>query len=55
LNPDERLNSDLKGQIRSGPVAFTKDQVKQKIRSGMKIIQNNPARVRKYFDDPNIA
>jgi transposase len=55
LNPDERLNSDLKGQIRSGPVAFTKTQVKQKIRSGMKIIQNNPARVRKYFEDPNIA
>jgi len=38
LNPDERLNSDLKGLIRSGPLAFTKDQVKHKIRSGMKII-----------------
>ena len=55
LNPDERLNSDLKGQIRSGPVAFSKSEVKRKIRSGMKIIQSTPARVRKYFEDPKIA
>jgi len=55
LNPDERLNSDLKGQIRSGPVAFTKSEVIHKIRSSMKIIQNDPARVRKYFEDRNIA
>jgi transposase len=55
LNPDERLNSDLKGQFRSGPVAYTKDQVKHKIRSGMKSIQNDRARVKKYFMDPNIA
>jgi transposase len=55
LNPDERLNSDLKGQIRSGPLAYTRDQVKHKIRSCMKIIQNNPKRVQKYFEDPNIA
>jgi len=55
LNPDERLNSDLKGQIRSGPAAYTKDHVKHKIRSGMKIIQNNPQRVKKYFEDPKIA
>jgi len=55
LNPDERLNSDLKGQIRSGPLAYTRDQVKHKIRSGMKIIQNNQARVRKYFEDQKIA
>ena len=55
LNPDERLNSDLKGQVRSGPVAYTKAEVKHKIRSGMKSIQSNPARVRKYFEDQNIA
>jgi len=55
LNPDERLNSDLKGQIRSGPMAYTRDQVKHKIRSSMKIIQNDPKRVRKYFEDRKIA
>ena len=55
LKPDERLNSDLKGRGRSGPLAYTKDQVKHKIRSGMKIIQNNPQLVKKYFEDPNIA
>ena len=55
LNPGERLNSDLKGQIRSGPLAYSREQVKHKIRSCMKIIQNNPKRVRKYFEDPNIA
>lgn len=55
LNPDERLNSDLKGQIRSGLVARTKDEVKSKIRSAMKIIQNSPQRVKKYFQDQLIA
>ena len=55
LNPDERLNSDLKGQVRSGPVAYTKAEVKRKIRSGMKAIQSDPALVRKYFEDPGIA
>lgn len=55
LNPDERLNSDLKGQIRSGLVARSESDVKNKIRSSMKIIQNRPARVKKYFKDPRIA
>ena len=54
LNPDERLNSDLKQQVRSGAVARTKDEVKSKIRSSMKIIQKRPERVRKYFQDPRI-
>jgi transposase len=55
LNPDERLNSDLKGQIRSGLVARTQDDVKRKIRSSMKIIQNRPERVKKYFQDQRVA
>ena len=55
LNPDERLNADLKGQVRTGLVARNKDQVKSKIRSAMKIIQRCPERVRKYFQDRNIA
>ena len=55
LNPDERLNSDLKYQIHSGLVSRTKEQVKSKVRSTMKIIQNRPERVKKYFHDPAIA
>jgi len=55
LNPDERLNSDLKGQMRSGLVPVTRDDVKRKIRSSMYTIQNNPERVKKYFDDRRVA
>lgn len=55
LNPDERLNGDLKYQVQTGLVARSKDQVKSKVRSAMKTIQRRPERVRKYFDDPIIA
>jgi len=55
LNPDERLNADLKGQVRTGLVAQNRDQVKSKIRSAMTIIQRCPERVMKYFQDHNIA
>ena len=55
LNPDERLNSDLKGQVRTGLVARNREQVKSKIRSAMKTIQRRPERVKKYFEDPAIA
>jgi len=55
LNPDEYLNSDLKGQIRSGLVLRTQAEVKRKIRASMKIIQNRPGRVKNYFQAPRIA
>ena len=55
LNPDERLNSDLKGQMRSGLVPITQSEVKRKIISSMKIIQKRPERVKKYFQDKRIA
>jgi transposase len=55
LNPDERLNSDLKGQIRSGRVALTQNDIQRKIRSVMKVIQSRPERVKKYFKDPKVA
>jgi len=55
LNPDERLNADLKGQVRTGLVDQNRDQIKTKVRSAMKIIQRRPERVRKYFQDPIIA
>lgn len=55
LNPDERLNGDLKYQVQTGLVARSKEQVKSKVRSTMKIIQRRPERVRKYFEDSIIA
>lgn len=55
LNPDERLNGDLKYQVKTGLVARNKDQVKSKVRSAMKTIQRRPERVQKYFEDPVIA
>ena len=55
LNPDERLNGDLKYQVQTGLVARSKEQVKGKVRSAMKTSQRRPERVRKYFEDPIIA
>lgn len=55
LNPDERLNGDLKCQVQSGLIARTKEAVKSKVRSAMKSIQRLPERVKKYFRDPIIA
>lgn len=55
LNPDERLNGDLKYQVQTGLVARGKEQIKSKARSTMKNIQRRPERVRKYFQDPYIA
>ncbi len=55
LNPDERLNGDLKCQVQSGLIARTKEQVKSKVHSAMRSIQRLPERVKKYFKDPLIA
>jgi hypothetical protein len=44
-----------KYQIHSGLVGITKDQVKMKVGSAMKIIQKRPGRVKKYFEDPAIS
>ena len=55
MNPDERLNSDLKGQMRSGLVPLTRGDVKRKIFSSMKMIQSRPERIKKYFEDKRVA
>jgi len=54
LNPDERLNSDLKGQMRSDLAHLTRSDVKRKIFSSMKMIQSHPERVKKYFEDKRV-
>lgn len=54
LNPDEYLNCDLKQGIHSGPPARSKERLQKKVRSHMKMLQNKPERVRKYFEHPSI-
>ncbi len=54
LNPDEYLNCDLKQGVHSGKPARSKEQLKKKVSSHMRMLQKKPARVRKYFEHPRI-
>ena len=55
LNPDEYLNCDLKAGVHSGKPARSKDQLKSKAISHLRMIQKKPNRVKKYFKHPKIA
>lgn len=55
LNPDEYLNCDLKAGVHSTPPSRDVEQLKKKVRSHMKMLQNSPERVQKYFEHPKIA
>lgn len=50
LNPDEYLNCDLKAGVHSGKPARSKEQLKSKVISHMRMLQNKPNRVAKYFE-----
>ena len=50
INPDERLNRDLKTHFHSGPTVKNRKQLENKTKSVLRNIQKNPARVEKYFD-----
>lgn len=54
LNPDERLNADLKHALGSRIQVRTKDKLKQVTKTHMEMLENNPERVRSYFDDPRV-
>ena len=54
LNPDEYLNCDLKKGVHSGKPARNKQQLKEKTRKHMKMLQRKPGRVKKYFMNENI-
>jgi transposase len=54
LNPDERLNADLKHALGSRIQARTKDKLKQVTKAHMEMLENNPERVISYFKDPKI-
>jgi len=55
LNPDEYLNCDLKAGVHSGVPARTKNQLKKKAISHLRMLQKMPARVAKYFKHPKIV
>lgn len=54
LNPDEYLNCDLKAGVHSGKPARTKEQLKKKVTSHMRMLQKKPQRVEKYFEHRKI-
>lgn len=54
LNPDEYLNCDLKAGVHSGKPARTKEQLKKKVTSHMRMLQKKPKRVEKYFEHRKI-
>jgi transposase len=54
LNPDERLNADLKYALGSRVQVRTKDKLKAATQNHMATLAANPARVVSYFQDPRI-
>lgn len=55
LNPDERLNADLKHAIGSKVPARTKAKLKAATTAHMQMLEKNPDRVPSYFGDPRVA
>ena len=54
LNPDERLNADLKYALGSRVQTRTKDKLKEATKAHMEMREHNPERVRSYCDDPRV-
>ena len=54
LNPDERLNADLKYAIGSKVSARTKTKLRTAANAHMELIEASPERVKKYFQDPRV-
>lgn len=55
LNPDEYLNADLKAGIRSASPARSQGSLKAKMLSHMRMLQQRPERIVKYFKHPAIS
>ena len=54
LNPDERLNADLKQALGSRVQVRTKDKLKAVTENHMSMLAANPQRVASYFQDPKV-
>ena len=54
LNPDERLNADMKHAIGAKVPVRTKSKLKAAVEDHMTMIGTSPERVRAYFQDPRV-
>ncbi len=54
LNPEERLNADLKQAMGSRVPARTKAKLKAAAVEHMETLEQTPERVKKYFQDPRV-
>ena len=55
LNPDERLNADLKHAITTSVPRRTRDGLLKKTREHMDMVKSSPERVKTYFKDRHVA
>jgi transposase len=55
LNPDERLNADLKHKITTTAPSRTRRKLEAVTIQRMELIERSPERVIKYFGDPHIS
>ena len=55
LNPDERLNADLKHAITTSVPRRTKDGLLKKTTEHMNKVKASPERVKSYFKDKHVA
>jgi transposase len=55
LNPDERLNGDLKQAIETRVPCRTKDKLRKAATEHRTAIEKNPERIKSFFEDPTIA
>lgn len=53
-NPDEYLNCDLKQGLSMKPAPKSKEKLTQNLNEHMKMLQQNPLRVKKYFNHKDI-
>ena len=54
LNPDERLNADMKHAISTKVPVRTKAKLKNAAQNHMALIDRSPERVQAYFRDPRV-
>ena len=54
LNPDERLNADLKHAVSTRVPVRTKAKLHAVANDHMTFIETNPERVKSYFQDPRV-
>ena len=55
LNPDERLNGDLKQVIETKVPCRSKDKLRGAATNHMTAIEKNPERIKSFFKDPIVA